>query len=80
MKKSHKLPKLGKGAWFVPLRGSYLPMTWQAWALYVPYAAYIVAVLYMVMTQATSWLDYLALVPYFVAAAIVMTWIARQKS
>ena len=30
-----KLPKLKKGAWFVPVRGSYLPMTTQGWLLHV---------------------------------------------
>ncbi|NCU39048.1 hypothetical protein EOL96_08505 [Candidatus Saccharibacteria bacterium] len=79
MKRS-KLPKLKKGAWFVAVRGSYLPMTWQSWLLYVPYTTYSVATLVMVITRAQSWLDYLALVPYWVAGLVVMTWIAKQKS
>ena len=29
-----KLPKLKKGAWFVRVRGSYLPMTPQGWMLH----------------------------------------------
>jgi hypothetical protein len=29
-----KLPKLKKGAWFVPVRGSYLPMTTQGWCMH----------------------------------------------
>lgn len=29
-----KLPKLKKGAWFVPVRGSYLPMTPQGWIMH----------------------------------------------
>lgn len=78
--KQAKLPKLKKGAWFVPVRGSYLPMTWQAWFLYVPYASYSIATLVMVIERAQSWQDYLALVPYWVAGLVVMTWIAKQKS
>ena len=30
-----KLPKLKKGAWFVPVRGSYLPMTPQGWIMHL---------------------------------------------
>lgn len=80
MKRSKKLPKLKKGAWFIPVRGSYLPMTWQAWLLYVPYASYSIATLVLVIERARTWQDYLALVPYWVAGLVVMTWIAKQKS
>lgn len=75
-----KLPKLKKGAWFVPVRGSYLPMTWQAWLFYIPYTAYSVATLVLVITRANDWLDYLLIVPYWVAGLVIMTWIAKQKS
>ena len=35
MKKwNQKLPKLKKGAWFVKVRGSYLPMTPQGWLMH----------------------------------------------
>ena len=30
-----KLPKLKKGAWFVRVRGSYLPRTWQGWLMHI---------------------------------------------
>lgn len=30
----HKRNK--RSAWFKPTRGSYLPVTWQGWVLYVP--------------------------------------------
>ncbi len=30
-----KLPRLKRGAWFVPVRGSYLPMTTQGWLLHL---------------------------------------------
>ncbi len=78
--KKSKLPKLKKGAWFVPIRGSYLPMTWQAWLLYIPYTAYSVATMVLVITRANGWLDYLLIVPYWVAGLVVMTWITKQKS
>lgn len=80
MKRSKNIPKPRKGAWFVPVRGSYLPASWQAWLLYIPYTAYIVATLAHVAGTATSWASYLALVPYWVAGLVIMTWIAKQKS
>ncbi len=82
MKRS-KLPKPRKGAWFVPVRGSYLPASWQAWLLYIPYTAYLVVTLWMIVQNAQytqSMLPYLSLVPYWVAGVAVMTWIAKQKS
>ncbi len=82
MKKSkQKLPKLKKGAWFVPLRGSYLPMSWQGWLTYIPftfYLAYSWAVAFAYTgsnVKAVLWI-----VPNWVAAAIVMTWVAKTKS
>ncbi|HTK39328.1 MAG TPA: hypothetical protein VL362_00515 [Patescibacteria group bacterium] len=81
MKRSTKVPKPRKGAWFVPVRGSYLPASWQAWLLYVPYVYYLVATLWMVVHSSES-LTAMAinLVPYWVAGVAVMTWIAKQKS
>jgi heme/copper-type cytochrome/quinol oxidase subunit 3 len=35
MKHMKKLPKLKKGAWFVRVRGSYLPMTVHGWIMHV---------------------------------------------
>ena len=35
-KKPVRKPK--KGAWFVQVRGSYLPCSWQGWLSYVPLA------------------------------------------
>lgn len=79
--KRRSIPKLKKGAWFVPVRGSYLPMTWQAWLLYIPYTVYIVASLVFVTEHAHSALEIvLNIVPYWVAALVLMTWIAKQKS
>jgi hypothetical protein len=44
--KKQKLPKLKKGAWFVRVRGSYLPMTPQAWLLHALLIASVVSVIY----------------------------------
>lgn len=70
-----------KQTWFRPVRGSYLPNSWQGWLTYIPFAAYL----------AYSWLvafwytgnnlkAVLWIVPNWVAAAVVMTWVARRTS
>ena len=79
--KHRSLPKLRKGAWFVPVRGSYLPMTWKAWLLYIPYGSYVVISLVFVINRSHSVLEVLInILPYWVAVVIAMTWIAKQKS
>ncbi len=35
VRQNKKIPKLKMGAWFVPVRGSYLPMTTQGWLLHL---------------------------------------------
>ena len=68
-------------AWFIKLRGSYLPCSWQGWALYAIYAAYILGIVAYVTVnhydrlQAVFWVF-----PNWVAALVVMTWIAKAKS
>jgi hypothetical protein len=67
--------------WFIAVRGSYLPNSWQAWVLYIPYAAYLIGVLVFIEWQKESLaLAVLTLVPNWVSAVIIMTWIAKQTS
>lgn len=74
-------PKLKKGAWFYKVRGSYLPVTWQAWLLYIPYVGFLVSALAMsVRTQNSLTRILFMTFPQWVAAAVVMTWIATRKS
>lgn len=74
-------PKVKKGAWFRPLRGSYIPVSWQGWFLYVPFALYIILVFFVVMQDDRPFTSQLiVLVPYLVSGLIIMTWVARQKS
>jgi hypothetical protein len=74
-------PKARKGAWFVAVRGSYLPVSWEGWLTYVPFVAYLsfswhVAFWYTGTTpKAVLWI-----IPNWVAAAVVMTWVAKRKS
>ena len=79
--KSKKLPKPRKGAWFVPVRGSYLPATWQWWFLYVPYILYVVLVCLVVLSGKEPLVTrIIMLVPYLVSGLVIMTWIAARKS
>jgi hypothetical protein len=76
-----KNTKVRKGAWFVATRSSYLPVSWQAWALYVPFVAYLVYSLVVAFAYTGNNLKaILWIVPNWVAAAAVMTWIAKAKS
>jgi hypothetical protein len=76
-----KKSKVRKGAWFVAVRGSYLPVSWQGWLTYFPFVAYLlfswhVAFWYTGTTpKAVLWI-----VPNWVAAAVVLTWVAKRTS
>ena len=76
MKTKHK-----QKTWFIKVRGSYLPNSWQGWLLYLPYLAYLLSVLTWVMVNNYGlWQAILTLVPNWVASLAVMTWIAKAKS
>jgi branched-subunit amino acid transport protein len=68
-------------AWFIKTRGSYLPQSWQAWLSYVPYLAYLIGVLVFVLQRHDSlWLAIFTTVPNWIAASVIMTWIAKRMS
>ncbi len=76
-----KMPKVKKGAWFYKVRGSYLPATWQAWLTYIPFTGFLVSVLIAAFRTQNSISDVFYMVfPQWVAAAVVMTYIASRKS
>lgn len=78
---SKKTPKARKGAWFVSLRGSYLPVSWQGWLTYIPFTAYLVYSWFVAFAYTGNDLKaVLWIVPNWVAAAVIMTWIARATS
>lgn len=80
MAKKSKL-KIKKGAWFVAIRGSYLPVSWQGWLTYIPFTAYLVYSLLVAFAYTGNNLKaVLWIVPNWVAAAVIMTWIARATS
>jgi hypothetical protein len=76
------MPKKSKNKkWFVPVRGSYLPNNWLGWLTYIPFTAYLVSALVFGWRSAdTTAQAVLFIVPNWVAAAVVMTWIAKRTS
>lgn len=81
MKNKTDRAKRKKGAWFYYVRGSYLPCSWQGWALYVPFTVFLLAVLFGATRSEHSASDaFYIIFPQWVAAAVVMTWVAKQKS
>ena len=70
-----------KDRWFIPVRGSYLPNNWLGWLTYIPFTTYLV------FTFIVAWQDMdthaqaaLFIIPNWIAAAVVMTWIAKRTS
>lgn len=67
--------------WFKKVRGSYLPNSWQGWATYVPFIAFLVGSFLAVDRSSHSVSDtLLGIFPQWVAAAVVMTWIAARHA
>lgn len=70
-----------KGVWFVKVRGSYLPVSWQGWLTYVPFVIFLLTVLQASLKNEHSASDaFYIIFPQWVAAAVVMTWLAKQNS
>lgn len=70
-----------KIVWFTPVRGSYLPRSWQGWLLYVPFTGYLIFTLVYGIAGTSSWPKaILFIVPNWIAIAAVMTWIAARTS
>ena len=73
--------KTKKSKWFIPVRGSYLPNNWLGWLTYIPFTAYLIAAMILGWHGAdTKAQAVLFIVPNWVAAAAVMTWIAKRTS
>jgi hypothetical protein len=76
-----KPPKLKKGAWFYKTRGSYLPGTWQAWLTYIPFVGFLVLTVIVAFTTQDTVAGVIFMIfPQWVAAAVVMTWVASQRA
>jgi hypothetical protein len=73
--------KKNKSKWFIKVRGSYLPKSWQAWLLYLPFTVFLIWVMWFAINSADSFGETVLIIfPQFIAAAVVMTWIASKKS
>lgn len=80
-KQKTKKAKPKNKAWFISVRGSYLPNSTAGWLTYIPYIAYILAVFYIAINETDSYgLAVLYIVPNLIAAIIVMTYIAAKRS
>jgi len=67
--------------WFIKKRGSYLPKSWQAVLLYAIYLAYIIWIFVYVFRQDYAiWPAVFILVPNWIAACAIITWVASKKS
>jgi len=76
-----KRPKVRKGAWFIRVRGSYLPSSWQGWLSYIPFVAFLIWTLVWAVNSTSSLATIVFTVfPAWIAAAVVMTWLATRMS
>jgi hypothetical protein len=77
----NKKSKSKSGVWFIRTRGSYLPSSWQGWLLYIPFISYLIFADYagwQLKHNLSEWI--LFTIPNWIAAVIIMTWIAKQRS
>lgn len=73
--------KSKKQKWFIAGRGSYLPNSWQGWLSYIPYSAFLVFAALIDWTHYNSHAQAgLVITADWVAAAVVMTWLAKRTS
>lgn len=75
------MAKKKQNAWFIKVRGSYLPHSSAGWLTYIPFVGFLVASLVITVNNVASLpLAVLLVFPQWVAAAVVMTWIAARRS
>jgi hypothetical protein len=68
-------------SWFIKVRGSYLPSSWQGWLLYVPFVTYLAAAMaYAWQSSEPAFRIIFDLTTQYLLAAVVMTWIASIRS
>jgi hypothetical protein len=67
--------------WFTPVRGSYLPNNWLGWLTYLPFTAYLVfSLVFGWRDTNTTAQAVLFIVPNWIAATAIMTWLAKRTS
>lgn len=73
--------KSKKDKWFIPVRGSYLPNNWKGWLTYLPFVAYLVfAVVFAWQATDNNAQAVLLVIPNWIAATAIMTWLAKKTS
>jgi hypothetical protein len=81
MTKRKAKAKKRKDAWFIKVRGSYLPNSWQGWLTYIPYVGFLVwTLIWATQSTASVSLVILTIFPAWIAATVVMTWLAARTS
>ena len=76
-----KKPTNKSKKWFIKIRGSYLPNNIFGWLLYIPYITFLILVLVAAITTQDSVSKvFFMIFPQWVAAGVVMTWVATLKS
>jgi hypothetical protein len=79
MKNTYPKPK--KGAWFIKVRGSYLPCSWQGALTYIPMILCLVFIIIAAVHATNSTATIVLLVfPNFVCVGLIMHWLASMKS
>lgn len=72
---------MSKSKWFIKIRWSYLPNSGAGWLTYIPYLAYLIIVPILVYRDSSSWtLTVFITLPNWVAASVVMSWLASHES
>lgn len=81
VKNESKTEKNLNKVWFKPIRGSYLPISWQGWAVWALALCYLLMVLCYGLIKKMPCDDFLFfLIPQFVSALVVSTWVASERS
>lgn len=76
MKKMKKQKK-----WYIKVRGSYLPISKEGWLTYIPFLVFLIVVpVIAVMNTDSIAIAMLLVIPNWIAAGAVMTYIGSQKS
>jgi hypothetical protein len=80
-RQSKSRPTPRPGAWFIRIRGSYLPVSVPGALTYIPFIAYLVLSLIIALRDSSSRvLMIFIIIPNWIAAGAVMTWFAARKS
>jgi hypothetical protein len=81
---SKKRPKAKKNAWFIPVRGSYLPAKRQGWLLYIPLVILggfmVFSTVMIVRSEGNVFLAIAELAVGLYLLGVVFTLIAKRKS